>query len=56
MILPIYTYGHPVFRKVAEDITPDYPNLKQLITNMFQTMHPAEGLALVCAPVGWDTR
>ena len=38
MILPIYVYGQPVLRKVAEDITPDYPNLKELIANMFETM------------------
>ena len=25
MILPIYVYGQPVLRKVAEDITPEYP-------------------------------
>ena len=35
MILPIYVYGQPVLRKVAEDITPEYPNLKELIANMF---------------------
>ena len=29
MILPIYVYGQPVLRKVADDITPDYPNLKK---------------------------
>ena len=33
MILPIYVYGQPVLRKVAEDIAPDYPNLKELIEN-----------------------
>ena len=38
MILPIYVYGQPVLRKEAEDITPDYPNLKELIENMFETM------------------
>ena len=38
MILPIYVYGQPVLRKVAEDIAPDYPNLKELIENMFETM------------------
>ena len=38
MILPVYVYGQPVLRKVAEDITPDYPNLKELIQNMFETM------------------
>ena len=29
MILPIYVYGQSVLRKEAEDITPDYPNLKE---------------------------
>ena len=38
MILPIYVYGQPVLRQVAEDITVDYPNLKELIENMFETM------------------
>ena len=44
MILPIYVYGQPVLRKVAEDITPDYPNLKELIENMFETMVHADGV------------
>ena len=34
MILPIYIYGQPVLRKVAEDVTPEYPELKALIANM----------------------
>ena len=44
MILPVYVYGQPVLRKVAEDITPDYPNLKELIQNMFETMDHADGV------------
>ena len=35
MILPIYIYGQPVLRKVCEDITADYPDLKQLIADMW---------------------
>ena len=31
MILPIYLYGQPVLKKVAEDIDAEYPNLKELI-------------------------
>ena len=31
MKLPIYLYGQPVLREEAEDITPDYPELKKLI-------------------------
>ena len=38
MILPIYIYGQPVLRKVAEDITPDYPQLKELISDMWETL------------------
>jgi peptide deformylase len=25
MVFPIVAYGHPVLRKIAEDITADYP-------------------------------
>ena len=46
MILPIYVYGQPVLRKVAEDITPEYPNLKELIANMFETMVHADGVGV----------
>ena len=46
MILPIYVYGQPVLRQEAQDITSDYPGLKELITNMFETMDHAEGVGL----------
>ena len=36
MVLPVYTYGQPVLRKVAEDIPTDYPGLQELIQNMFE--------------------
>ncbi len=38
MILPIYIYGQPVLRKEAQDITADYENLPELITNMWETL------------------
>ena len=38
MILPIYTYGQPVLRKEAQDITPEYPELSTLVANMFETL------------------
>ena len=52
MILPIYTYGQPVLRKVAEDITPDYPELATLIENMFETMDHADGVGLAAPQIG----
>ena len=51
MILPIYIYGQPVLRKVAEDITPDYPELKQLITDMWDTLARSEGVGLAAPQV-----
>lgn len=56
MILPIYLYGQPVLRKVAEDITPEYPELKSLIENMFETMHQAEGIGLAAPQIGLAIR
>ena len=56
MILPIYLYGQPVLRKVAEDITPDYPQLKELIENMFETMYNAEGIGLAAPQIGLAIR
>lgn len=56
MILPIYTYGQPVLRKVAEDITPDYPELKQLIADMWETLAESEGIGLTAPQIGKPIR
>lgn len=56
MILPIYVYGQPVLRKVADDITPDYPNLNELIENMFETMDKADGVGLAAPQIGLPIR
>ena len=56
MILPIYIYGQPVLRKVAEDITPDYPDLKALIANMYETMDRADGVGLAAPQIGLPIR
>ena len=56
MILPIYTFGQPVLRKVAEDITPEYPELKELIENMYETLEYSEGIGLAAPQVGLSIR
>ena len=43
-------------RKVAEDIAPDYPNLKELIRNMFETMSHADGVGLAAPQIGLPIR
>ena len=52
MILPIFIYGQPVLRKVAEDITPDYPELQQLIADMWETLAESEGIGLAAPQIG----
>ncbi|WP_046757425.1 peptide deformylase [Kordia jejudonensis] len=56
MILPIVAFGDPVLRKVATDITPDYPNLDTLLENMFETMYNAYGVGLAAPQIGLPIR
>ena len=56
MILPIYIYGQPVLRKVAEDITPDYPQLKELIDDMWETLADSDGIGLAAPQIGRPIR
>ena len=51
MILPILGYGDPVLRKIGEDIAQDYPNFKELLTNMYETMYNACGVGLAAPQV-----
>ena len=56
MILPIYVYGWPLLRKKSEDITADYPDLQQLIADMFETMYQADGCGLAAPQIGKNIR
>ncbi|WP_293880344.1 MULTISPECIES: peptide deformylase [unclassified Sphingobacterium] len=56
MKLPIVAYGDPVLRKVAEEIDEDYPDLKKLIDDMFDTMYAAHGVGLAAPQVGLPIR
>lgn len=56
MILPIYIYGQPVLRKETADIEKDYPNLKELLANMFETMEEANGVGLAAPQIGLNIR
>lgn len=56
MILPIVAFGNPVLKQKAQDISTDYPNLNDLIANMFQTMYAANGVGLAAPQVGLSIR
>ena len=56
MKLPVYLYGHPVLRGTSEDIEPDYPDLKKLVADMFETMYASEGVGLAAPQIGRNDR
>jgi peptide deformylase len=56
MILPIVAYGHPVLRKMCEDITPEYPKLQELIANMWETMYSSSGVGVAAPQVNRPIR
>ena len=52
MIYPIVIYGNEVLRKQCEEIAPDYPEVKKLVEDMFQTLGEAEGVGLAAPQIG----
>ena len=49
-------YGHPVLRKISTPITPEYPDLKQLVADMFEAMYQSEGVGLAAPQIGRNDR
>jgi peptide deformylase len=56
MILPIVAYGDPVLKKMATDISKDYPDFDMLLSNMFETMYNAFGVGLAAPQIGLSIR
>jgi len=56
MILPIVAYGDPILKKEAEEIKADYPGLKDLIEDMFETMYNANGVGLAAPQIAKSIR
>ena len=56
MILPIVGFGHPALREETEEIGPDYPELEELIANMYETMYNANGVGIAAPQIGLSIR
>lgn len=56
MKLPVYLYGHPVLRNISQPVKEDYPELKTLVANMFETMYASEGVGLAAPQIGRNDR
>lgn len=56
MKLPIVAYGDPVLKRKAINIEQDYPELDNLIANMFETMYAAHGVGIAAPQIGLSIR
>jgi peptide deformylase len=51
MILPIVSYGQSVLRQKCKEIDQSYPNLNNLLEDMWETLYPADGSGLAAPQV-----
>ncbi|MBK8451437.1 MAG: peptide deformylase [Saprospiraceae bacterium] len=56
MVLPIILYGNSILKTKARDIPIEYPNLQELIVNMWDTMNFAKGVGLAAPQIGLPIR
>ena len=56
MILPIIAYGDPILKKKAVDVEKHHLKLKELISDMWETMYAAYGVGLAAPQIGESLR
>lgn len=56
MRLSILSLGHKILKEKCENISPTYPNLNQLIDDMWETMQKANGCGLAAPQIGQSIR
>jgi peptide deformylase len=56
MIFPIVAYGDPVLKKSATEIDKNFPALKELIADMYETMYSSKGVGLAAPQIGKSIR
>lgn len=56
MIYPIIAYGDPILRKKTTEIKADYPDLPEIINNLYETMYNAHGVGLAASQCGLSIR
>src|SRR5579859_7540573 len=52
MILEVVNYGRPVLRQKGARVIKLTPEIKQLIADMFETMHERHGVGLAAQQIG----
>ena len=56
MILPIVAFGSGGLRENCKEIPKDYPDLTQLISDMYESMYAASGIGLAAPQINKSIR
>lgn len=56
MKLPILSLGHRILKEKCKEISRDYPNLNNLVNDMWETMQNANGCGLAAPQIGQAIR
>ena len=56
MILPITQFGDPILRKRCREVKEVTDEIRNLVKDMIETMHDANGVGLAAPQVGIDLR
>jgi peptide deformylase len=56
MILPVFAFGQPHLREQCKPIDTQYPDLSELIKNMWETMYDSNGVGLAAPQIGKNIR
>jgi peptide deformylase len=56
MIYPIVAYGNTILKKRSKELDKDYPELKQLIADMYETMYHSSGVGLAAPQINVPIR
>ena len=56
MIYPIVGYGDPILKAKTVEIARDFPDLKKLVADMYDTMYYAHGVGLAAPQIGKGIR
>ena len=56
MVYPIVAYGNTILKKRAAEIDKNYPGLRQLISDMYDTMHFSQGVGLAAPQINIPIR
>ena len=56
MFLPIVAFGSTILRKKCKEINSDYPELENLLENMWETMYESSGVGLAAPQINTSIR